>query len=61
MIFGKRFIAVGITDPEPGKNVGVAVYVAELGQLLLDENAARKLADDVLRNANYLWPVKDET
>jgi hypothetical protein len=26
----------------------------------LPEDAARKLADDVLRNANYLWPMNEE-
>jgi len=27
----------------------------------LNEKAARKLADDILRNANYLWPVEEES
>jgi hypothetical protein len=26
----------------------------------LPEDAARKLADDILRNANYLWPMDEE-
>ena len=27
----------------------------------MPEHDARKLADDLLRSANYLWPIKDST
>jgi hypothetical protein len=60
-IFGERYIAVGVTDPEPGKELGVVVQVATLGNVILSEDAVRKLADDLLRNANYLWPLQKET
>jgi hypothetical protein len=26
----------------------------------LNEKACRKMADDMLRNANYLWPIEEE-
>jgi hypothetical protein len=26
----------------------------------MPEHEARKLADDILRNANYLWPMGEE-
>ena len=61
MTFNTRYIAVGVTDPDPTgeKTLGVVLYIAELGSTIMSEDAVRKLADDLLRNANYLWPVED--
>lgn len=30
-------------------------------RIQLPEPQARKLADDILRNANYLWPIEENT
>jgi len=62
MEFSKRYIAVGVTDPDPTckKAIGVVMHVGELGHLIMSEDAVRKLADDLLRNANYLWPNQEE-
>ena len=58
--FNERYIAVGVTDNSENTEVGVVVVAAGLGKFTMNEHAARKLADDILRNANYLWPEKDE-
>jgi hypothetical protein len=60
MAFNNRFITVGVTDRDPHKDMGVVLYIAELGHVIMSEDAARKLADDILRNANYLWPLEEE-
>ena len=61
MTFNRRYIAVGVTDPDPTSEttLGVVVHIGELGSIMLSEDAVRKLADDLLRNANYLWPVEE--
>ena len=59
-VFGDRYIAVGTTDPQPDRQEGVVICIKDMGSMVLNESGARKLADDVLRNANYLWPIKEE-
>ena len=56
MRFNENYIAVGTTANDEGTKVGVVVHCAGLGKFTMDEGMARKLADDILRNANYLWP-----
>lgn len=59
MRYNENFIAVGVTNAEPdGKDnaEGVVVVVAGLGKFTMNEHGARKLADDIIRNANWLWP-----
>ena len=60
MRFNENFIAVGVTGESEDLNSGVVVVVAGLGKFTMIEADARKLADDILRNANYLWPSQDE-
>ena len=59
--FSSDYIAVGVTASEEGLRDGVVVHLGGLGHFVLGENMARKLADDILRNANHLWPVDEET
>jgi hypothetical protein len=58
--FNEKFIAVGVTGESEGVDSGVVVVVAGLGKFTMLEGDARKLADDILRNANYLWPDKTQ-
>lgn len=58
MTFNEKFIAVGVTSESDSTDTGVVVVVAGLGKFTMLECDARKLADDILRNANYLWPDK---
>lgn len=51
-----KFIAVGI-DTE---DIKVVVVLDGSVTVHLSENVARKLADDLLRNANYLWPLEEK-
>ena len=61
MIFNENYIAVGITANDEGTKQGVVVQCGGLGKFTMDENMARKLADDILRNANYLWPSEEKS
>jgi hypothetical protein len=47
MRFNENYIAVGVT-------------ANDLGKFTMDEHMARKVADDILRNANYLWPDQSD-
>lgn len=58
--FSSDYIAVGISSYEEGLGQGVVVRIDSMGHFILNENLARKLAEDILRNANYLWPVNEE-
>lgn len=60
MKFNENYIAVGTTANEDGTKEGVVVVCGGLGKFTMDEGMSRKLADDILRNANYLWPVPEE-
>lgn len=54
-----KYIAVGITTDETKSERLVTVCLGEMGNFYMNEEGARKLADDILRNANYLWPIKE--
>ena len=58
MKYNENFIAVGVTnaDEDDRGSEGVVVVVAGLGKFTMNQHGARKLADDILRNANWLWP-----
>lgn len=62
MKYNENFIAVGVTNGDDGSHLseGVVVVVAGLGKFTMNQDGARKLADDILRNANWLWPVNEE-
>ena len=60
MRFNETYLAVGVTANDEGTKQGVVVHCGGLGKFTMDEDMARKLADDILRNANYLWPSQDE-
>ena len=51
-----KYIAVGI-DTE---DIKVVVVLDGNVTVQLSESAARKLADDLLMNANYLWPIEEK-
>jgi hypothetical protein len=56
-----KYIAVGITtETDDSKLPQVAVCFGESINVYLTEVGARKLADDILRNANFLWPLEDD-
>ena len=60
MKFNEHYLAVGVTHgPDPDNN-GVVIHVGNLGKFTMDEHMARKMADDILRNANYLWPEQSD-
>lgn len=59
MKLAENYIAVGASE-EDGHEPCVAVVVSGVGRFLIPEQQARKLADDLLRNANYLWPVEED-
>lgn len=62
--YNENFIAVGVTngnDDDDSSAEGVVVVVAGLGKFTMNQHGARKLADDILRNANWLWPEKEES
>ena len=50
-----KYIAVGANI----EDVRVVVVLDGSVTVQLSEPAARKLADDLLQNANYLWPIQD--
>ena len=50
-----KYIALGANT----EDVRVVVVLDGSVTVQLSESAARKLADDLLMNANYLWPVED--
>lgn len=60
MRFNERYIAVGVTDKDEHTDEGVVIHIGGLGKFTVNEHGARKLADDILRNANYLWPDKSQ-
>jgi hypothetical protein len=50
-----KYIAVGANTEE----VRVVVVLDGSVTVQLSESATRKLADDLLQNANYLWPIEE--
>lgn len=63
MRFSENYIAVGVTNNQEEDTLaaGVVIVVAGLGKFTINEHGARKLADDIIRNANYLWPEKEDS
>jgi hypothetical protein len=59
MNLADNYIAVGVSTQEDCEPC-VAIVTSSLVVIRLPEHAARKLADDILRNANYLWPMDEE-
>ena len=59
MKFADNYIAVGASTEE-GCEPCVVMVTGTLVVIRLPEHTARKLADDILRNANYLWPMDEE-
>ena len=59
MNLANNYVAVGAST-----DAGCApcvVMVTSTGVIIrMPEHEARKLADDILRNANYLWPMGEE-
>jgi hypothetical protein len=53
-----NFIAVGAASDDDHDPCVVISFQG--GIISMKESQARKLADDILRNANYLWPIEDE-
>ena len=53
-----KYTAVGVSDADENKTV-VLCFDGQV-TISLNEAAARKLVDDILSNANYLWPVEEE-
>ncbi len=51
-------IAVGAASDDDHDPCVVILFQGVTIQM--PEAQARKLADDILRNANYLWPIEDE-
>jgi hypothetical protein len=58
MNFADNCIAVGAATH--GGCEPCVILITRDVTLQLSECAARKLADDILRNANYLWPMDEE-
>ena len=55
-----KFIAVGTTLPEKDETPRVVVCFGEDVKVYLNEDGARKIVDDILRETNYLWPVGED-
>jgi len=58
MRLAEDYCAVGVG--EENGTVSCVVVVFRGTTIRLPEAQARKLADDILRNANYLWPLEEE-
>lgn len=59
MTLSDNYFAVGAATQE-GHAPCVVIVTGGGTVIRLSENSARKLADDILRNANYLWPTQEE-
>jgi hypothetical protein len=59
MKLAENFIAIGASEEENCASC-VVICINGFGKFFLPENHARKLADDILRNANYLWSNEKE-
>jgi len=58
MKLADNYIAVGASQEE-GHEPCLVISISNVGRILIPEHTARKLADDILLNANYLWPTEE--
>lgn len=58
MKLAEEYLCVGVAK-EPDTHPCVVIVFPHT-RIQLPEKQARKLADDILRNANYLWPFDEE-
>ena len=58
MKLSNNYVAVGAASDADNAPCVVVLTSNGLG-ISLPEHQARKLADDILRNANYLWPTEE--
>jgi hypothetical protein len=59
MKLADNYLAVGASQEKDC--APCVVIVTATGVIIrMPEHEARKLADDILRNANYLWPLEGE-
>jgi hypothetical protein len=54
-----KYVAVGVTHATTREESQVIVAIDGFGVMSMNESLARKLADDILRNANFLWPLEE--
>lgn len=59
MRLSENYFAVGAAS-DPDKQPCVVLVVRGMQIMSMPEDEARKLADDILRNANYLWPIEEK-
>jgi len=59
MKLSDNYLAVGAST-DAGSAPCVVIVTATGVIIRMPEHEARKLADDILRNANYLWPMDEE-
>jgi hypothetical protein len=59
MKLAENYLAVGAAT-EKGCAPCVVIVTGNGVVIRMPEHEARKLADDILRNANYLWPMDEE-
>ena len=58
MSYPDNYVAVGVANDRDYEHC-VVLVISGSTVLKLPEDHARKLADDLLRNANYLWPQEE--
>ena len=56
MKLADEYCAVGVAEQDGAHSCVVIRF--NYTTIRLPEQQARKLADDILRNANYLWPIE---
>ena len=59
MKLSENYFAVGAAK-DADKQPCVVLVVRGMQIMSMPEDEARKLADDILRNANYLWPIEEK-
>lgn len=58
MKYAEEYCAVGTAIEKDAESCVVVFFSGTI--IRLPEHLARKLADDILRNTNYLWPIKED-
>lgn len=59
MKLAEEYCAVGTAIEKDAESCVVVFFSGTI--IRLPEQLARKLADDILRNANFLWPIEEKT